>query len=81
MRIGDQEAEIVGRGFTEQRLDTLRQRTEIVQANPHNGHVLVELRGESEISLLVRLLVHAGAEVEEVHRSRASLEDVFLTLM
>ncbi len=30
---------------------------------------------------LVRLLVQAGAEVEEVHRGKASLEDVFLTLM
>jgi ABC-2 type transport system ATP-binding protein len=30
---------------------------------------------------LVSLLVHAGAEIEEVRRGKASLEDVFLTLM
>jgi len=32
-------------------------------------------------SPLVTLLVRAGAEVEEVRRGKASLEDVFLTLM
>ena len=41
----------------------------------------IELRGESKIGPLVRLLVQAGAEVEEVRRGKASLEDVFLTLM
>jgi len=41
----------------------------------------VELRGESEVGPCVRLLVQAGAEVQEVRRGRASLEDVFLTLM
>ena len=40
-----------------------------------------ELRGESKMGPLVSLLVHAGAEVEEVRRGKASLEDVFLTLM
>ena len=30
---------------------------------------------------LVSLLVYAGAEVEEVRRGKASLEDVFLTMM
>ena len=38
-------------------------------------------RAESKIGPLVRLLVQAGAEVEEVRRGKASLEDVFLTLM
>ena len=32
-------------------------------------------------SSVVRSLVGAGAEVEEVYRGRASLEEVFLTLM
>ena len=80
-RTGGPQAEIVGRGFTEQMLATLRERPEVAHAELHNSHLLLELRGESKIGPLVGLLVQAGAEVEEVRRGKASLEDVFLTLM
>jgi ABC-2 type transport system ATP-binding protein len=80
-RTGGPQAEIVGRGFTEQMLATLRERPEVAHAEVHNSHLLLELRGESKMGPLVSLLVHAGAEVEEVRRGKASLEDVFLTLM
>lgn len=80
-RTGGPQAEIVGHGFTEQMLATLRERPEVAHADLHNSHLVLELRGESEMGPLVRLLVQAGAEVEEVRRGKASLEDVFLTLM
>lgn len=80
-RTGGPQAEIVGRGFTEQMLATLRARPEVAQADLRNNHLLLELRGESEAGPLVSLLVRAGAEVDEVRRGKASLEDVFLTLM
>ncbi|HLJ33186.1 MAG TPA: ABC transporter ATP-binding protein [Ktedonobacteraceae bacterium] len=80
-RTGGPQAEIVGRGFTEPMLATLRERPEVAHAELHNSHLLLELRGESEMGPLVSLLVHAGAEVEEVRKGKASLEDVFLTLM
>jgi ABC-2 type transport system ATP-binding protein len=80
-RTGGPQAEIVGRGFTKQMLVTLRERPEVAHADLHNSHLLIELRGESEMGPLVSLLVHAGAEVEEVRRGKASLEEVFLTLM
>jgi ABC-2 type transport system ATP-binding protein len=80
-RTGGPQAEIVGRGFTEQMLATLRERPEVARAELHNSHLLLELRGKSEMGPLVSVLVHAGAEVEEVRRGKASLEDVFLTLM
>ncbi len=80
-RLGGPQAEIVGDGFTEQMLTTLREQPEVVHAQLHNTHLLIELRGESKMGPLVRLLVQAGAEVEEVRRGKASLEDVFLTLM
>ncbi len=80
-RTGGPMAEIVGDGFTEQMLATLRERPEVAHAEVHNSHLLLELRGESKMGPLVSLLVHAGAEIEEVHRGKASLEDVFLTLM
>jgi ABC-2 type transport system ATP-binding protein len=80
-RTGGPQAEIVGRGFTEQMLATLRERPEVAHAEVHNSHLSLELRGESKMSPLVSLLVHEGAEIEEVRRGKASLEDVFLTLM
>jgi ABC-2 type transport system ATP-binding protein len=80
-RTGGPQAEIVGHGFTEQMLTTLRERPEVAHADLHNSHVLIELRGESEVGPLVSLLVQAGASVEEVRRGKASLEDVFLTMM
>ena len=46
------------------------------------SHLTIELRGESNrIAPLVSLIVQSGGEVEEVRRGKASLEDVFLTLM
>ncbi len=80
-RTGGQEAEIVGRGFTEQMLVMVRSRPEVAQAELQRDHVLIELHGESDIGPLVRVLVDAGADVEEVRRGKASLEEVFLTLM
>ncbi len=80
-RTGGPQAEIVGSGFTEQMLTMLRAQPDVVHAELHTSHLRIELRGASKMAPLVRLLVHAGAEVEEVRRGKASLEDVFLTLM
>ena len=80
-RTGGPQAEIVGRGFTMPMLAMLRARPEVAQADLHNDHLRVELRGEGEVGPLVSFLVQAGASVEEVRRGKASLEDVFLTLM
>ena len=53
----------------------------MAQAALQGGHLTLVLRGESAIAPLVRLIVEAGGEMEEVRRGKASLEDVFLTLM
>jgi len=47
---------------------------EVAHAELHNSHLLLELRGESKMGPLVSLLVHAGAEIEEVRRGKVSLE-------
>ncbi len=73
--------EIAGRGFTEHILASLRGRPEVAGLEQKNGRLLIELRDESEISSLVRMIVVSGGEVEEVCRGESSLEDVFLTLM
>jgi ABC-2 type transport system ATP-binding protein len=80
-RAGGPHVEIVGRGFSEDALALLRARSEVAAVEANNGRLVVDLRQEMEVAPLISLLVVAGAEVEEVRRGKASLEDVFLTLM
>ncbi len=78
---GAPEAEIFGEGFTEPMLALLQARPEVAGAELQNSHLTLRLRGESKIGPLVSLIVGAGGQVEEIRRGKASLEEVFLTLM
>jgi len=80
-RVGGLRLEIVGRGFDERALDLLRARPEVAAAAVENHHLEIDLRQEADVAPLVSLMVSAGVQVEEVRRDRASLEEVFLTLM
>ena len=46
-----------------------------------NGRLSLEVRDQTRIAPLVTMLVGAGAQIEEIHKGKASLEDVFLTLV
>ena len=78
---GAPQAEIIGNGFTDQMVAQLRARPDVAQAELQNGHLLINLQSENKIGPLVRLIVEAGGQVEEIRRGQASLEEVFLTLM
>ena len=78
---GGPRVEIVGRGFNERALQLLRARPEITAAEVHGDHLVIDLRQETDTAPLVSLMVSAGVAVEEVRRGKASLEEVFLTLM
>jgi len=80
-RSGGPRMEIVGRGFNERALQLLRARPEVVGAEVQNQHLELDLREETDTAPLVSLMVNAGVQVEEVRRGKASLEEVFLTLM
>jgi ABC-2 type transport system ATP-binding protein len=81
LRSGEPRLEVIGRGFGPDLLRELARRPEVVAARFENGALLVDLRGDASAAPLVRLIVEAGGEVEEVRRSRASLEEAFLTLL
>jgi len=81
LRTGSPQAEIVGTGFNDQMLALLRERPEVANVVLQNNHLTIELRGESKVAPLVSLIVRSGGEIEEVRKGKASLEDVFLTLM
>jgi len=80
-RAGGPRVEIVGRGFDGHALDLLRARPEVAAAEVENRHLEIHLCRETDVAPLVSLLVGAGVQVEEVRRGKASLEEVFLTLM
>ncbi|NIN67097.1 MAG: ATP-binding cassette domain-containing protein [Anaerolineae bacterium] len=80
-RSGGPRVEIFGRGFTDGALEMLRARPEVAAAEVENRHLLIDLGTEMDIAPLITLLVSAGVQVEEVRRGKASLEEVFLTLM
>jgi len=80
-RSGGPRLEIVGRGFAPKVLDLLRARPEVVAVEAQNGHLSIDLRGDMDTAPLVSAAVSAGVEVQEVRRGKASLEEVFLTLM
>jgi ABC-2 type transport system ATP-binding protein len=73
--------DIVGRGFTGELVMRLQAHPQVVSAELTEGRLVIELREDVPASSLVRLVVESGAEVEEVRRGQANLEEVFVTLM
>ncbi len=73
--------EVVARNITTQALALLRQRPEVRELDWKENHLTIELGGEVDTAPLVTLLVEQGALIDEVRKGKASLEEVFLTLM
>ena len=46
-----------------------------------NGRLVVQLERGASAAPIVAALVQGGAEIEEVRRDAASLEDVFMSLI
>lgn len=78
---GGPRVEIDGRGFSENALTLLRARPEITSAERQNGHLSLHLQEGIEVAPLINLMIGAGVQVEEVRKGKASLEEVFLSLM
>jgi ABC-2 type transport system ATP-binding protein len=80
-RTGAPHLVIIGRGFGEGLMTELRARPEVESVASAHGLLDIDLREDVDPAPLVSLIVASGAQVEEVRRSQASLEDVFVTLM
>jgi len=79
-RSGGFRIEITGRGFASNILENISNRPEIASLETHNGQLTIDLAVDFDFSEIVSMLVGSGAQVEEVRRVKASLEDIFLTL-
>lgn len=80
-RVGEPTLHVVGRGFTEAVLGALCGYPQVAGVRGEDGRLTIQLRGNVSAAPLIARILQAGGEIEEVHRSRASLEDVFLSLM
>lgn len=78
---GNTQAEIHGSGFTPELLNQVRARPEVADLHQQNNHYVLEVRQGAEIAPIVTQLVMGGAQLEEVRKSKASLEEVFLNLV
>ena len=73
--------EIIGRGLTPETVGLLRARPEVLTARLGAGSIHIELRNGADAAPLIALVVQGGGQIEEVRRTGASLEQVFLSLM
>jgi len=73
--------ESTGSGFTQAILDQLRTQPIVKAVIQQNSHLEITLTDPANTSSLLGFLINAGAQVEEVHKNKASLEDVFLKMM
>jgi len=78
---GGRQIEVFGTGFTDHVLDMLRRQPAIQSVTSQGDRLVLVLRDSSTAAPFVRALVEAGAEIEEVRKDKASLEDVFLALV
>jgi ABC-2 type transport system ATP-binding protein len=79
--VGAARLEVTGSGFSPHLLERLGDRPEVSMAEVADGRLVIGIDDDAPAGPLVRLLVESGAEIDEVRRSAATLEDVFLALM
>jgi len=78
---GAPKVEITGTGFDQHVLDLLRVRPEVVNVTSDDGRLIIETRPGTETAPLVSLLTSTGAQIEEVRKGSADLEQAFLSLL
>lgn len=81
MRASSARVQIVGRGIREELVREIESRPEVVAASLDGELLSLELDGPVPVAPLVTLLVNRGAELEEVRKGAATLEDAFLSMM
>lgn len=72
---------ITGQGITSQVLDDIQKNTLVKKIQQQNGKLVVDLTDLSRSHEIIEQLVHANVSIDEVHKEKVDLEDVFLQLV
>lgn len=80
-RMSQPRVAINGEGFSEHALSLVRTLPEVTSVEVADGRLLLNLRPAVRTAPIVAALVGAGVQIEEVVKDKASLEEVFLTLV
>jgi ABC-2 type transport system ATP-binding protein len=72
---------VSGRGFTEDLLNKLKAHPLVSALQQRNGSLILDLKDQKQSPALVTLMVLDGAQIDEVRKEKADLEDVFLKLV
>lgn len=78
---GGPRVEVAGKGFSSELVAQIRAMPDVAEAQSENGRLNIRLRRAVETGPIVSILVHGGAEIEEVRKGSANLEETFLALM
>jgi len=81
INVGGSQVKIVGEGFSEDVLNSLRSGLGVNSIKKQNGYVLINLKQGADMSPMINYMINAGVKVDEVVRGKASLEDVYLSMM
>ena len=73
--------EIKGRNFTPEAIAQLSALPAVEEVESREDSLIVELKDAGESASLVSFLMRAGAEIEEVKKLNATLEEAFLALL
>ena len=72
---------VTGQGITTQIVDELKSHTLVKRVQQQNGKLTMDLNEMTRSHEIVRQLVMAGVQIDEVKKEQADLEDVFLKLV
>lgn len=78
---GNPKLEIIGRGFSPKVINELESQPLISSTQIAGDRLTITLDKQISAAPIVRMLVNAGVEIEEVRKNSPSLEEVFLNLM
>jgi len=78
---GKPRLEISGTGFSEQAINEIKNHPAVDTISTEEQRLVINFKQPSSSAPFVNLLVNAGAQIEEVQKGKADLEDAFLSLL
>ena len=72
---------ITGQGITPQVIEDIQKNTLVKKIQQQNGKLVVDLNDLTRSHEIIKQLVNANVSIDEVHKEKVDLEDVFLHLV